>query len=181
MVGDRPPPGPSTLAGGTAGPLGRMKARSGPTITNRTQTGLCAPTGSERHTTTGGARPRQSRSTGPTGRPFPQPGPPGRDWAGERPHPPNRLSAQRANRCPRHPHVALNGRPVGPDGMVGGSSTSTAFDPGWGNGWPLGPDDGPCGLNHPEPHTNRLVRSIEVAGGARHSWTEPGLPPWKSP
>jgi hypothetical protein len=39
-------PGPSTLAGGTTGPLGRTAARWGRTTTNRTHIGPCTPTDS---------------------------------------------------------------------------------------------------------------------------------------
>jgi hypothetical protein len=178
--GDRPGPGPSTLAGGTAGPLGRMKARAGPTITNRTQTELCAPTGPERHTSTCIAAPgnlgRQAQRAGHS------PSPAHRTGTGPGNAPtPQPVCRPNGPTIPRVARGLANGRPVGPDGMVGGSSTSRAFDPGWGNTWPLGPADGPFGPDHPEPHTNRLVRPNEVAGGARHSWTEPGLPPWKSP
>jgi hypothetical protein len=39
------------------------------------------------------------------------------------------------------------GWPVGPDGVV--VAATRASDPGWQNGWPFGPNDGPSGTeNH---------------------------------
>ena len=55
-----PPPGPATMAGGMADPLGRMMDRWGRTTTSPTN-------------------PRPSSPTGPKGQPFPQPGPAGRE------------------------------------------------------------------------------------------------------
>ncbi len=82
MVGK--PPGPATLAEGMAGPLGRTTARSGQKVANRTTTrpsrhaaDLPARTigYSQRLATT----PHRKPASGPTGQPFPQPGPAGRD------------------------------------------------------------------------------------------------------
>jgi hypothetical protein len=141
--GGRPPSGPSTLAGGMAGPLGRSAARSGRAVSNRLQTpGRAAQRAVQR-------APREP-VTGPTGRPFPQPSPSG--W--ETPRPPKRFPAQRANHSPRRPYGSSNGRPVGPDGMLWDRHTSRAFDPGWGNGWPVGPVAGPFGPGNFETPAN---------------------------
>jgi len=92
-----------------------------------------------------------------------------------------RLSAQRAIHSSRRSCGSTNDRPVGPDGMVVGSPTSSrAFDPGWVNGWPLGPVGGPLGTDNHESHTHRARGPTGGAArpvGTRYRPKGPAIPP----
>jgi len=69
--------------------------------------------------------------------------------------------AQRANSSSSStlPNDSTNGRPVGPDGMCWG--LPRACDPGWANGWPVGPDAQRATLaNHPSVFRHAAERNI---------------------
>jgi hypothetical protein len=149
MLWDRPASRAYDPGWGNGWPVG-----AGPTRIAHTPGRAGGPTGFGPERNNGRWSAPRQRLIGPTGRAFPQPSPSGWDT----PRPPKRFLAQRANHSPRRPYGSWNGRPVGPDGMVWDCHASRAFDPGWGNGWPVGPVGGPFGLGNCAPHTHRAVR-----------------------